>query len=61
MEVSVSAVLALLAAAPAAVLAAVKPLFPMKVVLNKGSAGMEVRERCRSSGARGRGRWRRSG
>jgi hypothetical protein len=46
-EVSVSAVLALLAAAPGAALAAVEPLLPMEVELSKGSAGMEMRERCR--------------
>jgi hypothetical protein len=42
-----SAVLALLAAAPAAALATVEPLLPMEVELRKGSAGMEMRERCR--------------
>jgi hypothetical protein len=38
MEVSVSAVLALLAA----VLAAVEPLLPMEAALSKGSVGMEM-------------------
>jgi hypothetical protein len=33
----------------------VEPLLPMEVVLSKGSAGMDMRERCRWSGARGRG------
>jgi hypothetical protein len=49
-EVSVSAVLALLAAVPTAVLAMVEPLLPMEAVLSKSSAGMEMRERCRWSG-----------
>jgi hypothetical protein len=43
--VSVSAVLALLAAAPAVALAAVEPLLPMEAALSKSSARMEMRER----------------
>jgi hypothetical protein len=54
MEVSVSAVLAFLAAAPAVAPAAVEPLFPMEVAHNKSSAGMEMRERCSWSRTRGR-------
>jgi hypothetical protein len=53
-EVSVSTVLALLAAVPAAALAAVEPLLPIAAALSKNSTGMEMRERCRWSGARGR-------
>jgi hypothetical protein len=55
-----SAVLALLAVAPAAALAVVEPLLPMEAALSKNSAGMEMRERRRWSRMRGR-RWRRSG
>jgi hypothetical protein len=53
-EASVSAVLALLVAVPAAALAAIEPLLPIAAALSKNSAGMEMRERCRWSGARGR-------
>jgi hypothetical protein len=44
-------VLALLAAVPAAALAVVKPLLPIAAALSKNSTGMEIRERCRWSGA----------
>jgi hypothetical protein len=57
-EVSVSAVLALLAVLPVATLAAVEPLLPIAAALSKNSTGMEMREKCRWSGARGR-RWQR--
>jgi hypothetical protein len=50
-EASVFAVLALLASMPVAALAAVEPLLPIAVVLSKNSTGMEMRERCRWSGA----------
>jgi hypothetical protein len=53
-EVSVSAVLALLAVAPAAALATVETLFPMEAALSKNSAGMEMRERRHWSRTRGR-------
>jgi hypothetical protein len=54
MEVSVSAVLALLAALPAAALATIEPLLPIAAALSNNSVGMEMRERCHWSGARGR-------
>jgi hypothetical protein len=53
-EVSVSAVWALLAVAPAAALAAVEPLLPIEAALSKNFAGMEMRERHRWSRTRGR-------
>jgi hypothetical protein len=49
-EASVSAVLALLAAA----LATVEPLLPIVAALSKNFAGMEMRERRRWSRTRGR-------
>jgi hypothetical protein len=45
MEVSVSAVLAFLAAAPAVASAAVEPLLPMEAVRSKSSVRMEMGEK----------------